>query len=115
MSNDTIPKDDAVFDGWSVNISDYVALRTNPERPVWRHIPAATVAALTAAVSAFHGAYGQMVGSHTPTDTKIKDEKRKAAETILRRFIAQYLRYFPVTDADRAAMHIPNYGERAEQ
>jgi hypothetical protein len=47
-------------------------------------------------------------GGHTPAQTDTKNKARKAAEALLRPFVNQYLRFLPVTDQDRIAMHIPN-------
>jgi hypothetical protein len=63
---------------------------------------------LTDAYAAWYTVYAKTFGPHTPVDTLAKKEGKKAAEKIIRPFVNQYLRFFPVTDEDRKAMGIPN-------
>jgi hypothetical protein len=41
-------------------------------------------------------------------DTEVKNEQQKAAKALIRPFVAQYLRFPPVTNADRTAIGINN-------
>jgi hypothetical protein len=110
---DYIPTRDADFDGWLENLKNYVTQKTGGQSPEWTHIPADKVTALTAHYTAWHAAYEKTIAPHTPVDTQAKNETRKTATDFVRPFVAQYLKFDPVTDEDRTAMRIhnrdPNY------
>jgi hypothetical protein len=113
--NDYIPTRDAEFDGWLGNLTSYVAAHTiGPKATAedtadWPNIPTATVTALVAAYDAWHLAFLDTRAAHTKPQTEKKNEKRKDAEALLRPFVAQYLRFPPVTNEDRTAMNIRNH------
>jgi len=103
-----IPRKDSEFDSWFLNLKNYVAAKTGGAAPEWTHIPAAAVAELAARREAWHEAFTALAGPHTGVDTERKRHERTAAEAFVRPFIAQYLKFDPVTNADRAAMGVPN-------
>jgi hypothetical protein len=105
---DYIPFIDAAFDAWFNFLVEYVLARVLAAQPVWTHIPATEAEALAAAYTAWHTAYLPMLKPHTPIDTLAKNNAKKAAVKFARLFVNRFLRYDPVTDADRAAMGIPN-------
>ncbi|MDR2794077.1 MAG: hypothetical protein LBB61_10525 [Treponema sp.] len=105
-SKGVIPRRDADFDGWLVNLTGYVDDKVTSG--VWTHIPAEKVTALKAHTAAWHAAYVKTQGPHTPVDTEVKNDARKAAEGFVSQFIAQYLMFDPVTNEDRTAMNLPN-------
>jgi hypothetical protein len=104
-----IPAKDADFDGWFNNLINYVDTKTSGSPPPWPNM-AEAAEGMIAAYPPWHTAYVKTQGAHTEVDTEAKKEKRKAAEALIRPFVAQYLHFPPVTDLDRTAMHIPNYG-----
>jgi hypothetical protein len=103
-----IPKSYELFDLWFKFLVQYVTSKTSGSAPAWTHIPKAVLDMITDAYVAWYTVYSKTFGPHTPVDTLAKKEGRKAAERIIRPFVNQYLRFFPVTDEDRAAMGIPN-------
>jgi hypothetical protein len=107
-TEDLIPSQDSKFDGLLAVILAYVKDKTTGASPAWPHIPAAKVAAFETLVSDWHTAYAKTLAPHTPVDTEVKHEARRAAESFVRTFIQQFLKYDPVTDADRTAMNLHN-------
>jgi hypothetical protein len=103
-----IPKSYELFNLWFKFLVQYVLSKTSGSAPAWTHIPKATLDMITDAYAAWYTVYSKTFGPHTPVDTLAKQEGRKAAEKIIRPFVNQYLRFFPVTDEDRKAMGIPN-------
>jgi hypothetical protein len=45
-------------------------------------------------------------------DREAKNDAKRASKKAIRAFVNQYLRFPPVTDEDRTAMHIPNHDTR---
>jgi hypothetical protein len=108
-TTDYIPGKDADFDVFFQNLIDYVDTKTSGTPPAWPHIPGEAKDTLLEAYPVWHTAYLKTLGPHTKVDTEVKNERRKAALAIIRPFVAQYLRFPPVTNADRSAMGINNY------
>jgi hypothetical protein len=106
-TEDVVPARDADFDGWLANLDGYVNSMTANGGP-WTHIPADKVTALTGHTADWHNAYEKTTGPHTAVDTEAKNDARKAAEAFVRPFMAQYLKFDPVTNEDRTAMHLHN-------
>jgi hypothetical protein len=109
MSKKYIPRKDADFDQWLAFLIQYVTGKCTGSTPAWNHIPPAARAALSAVYVAWKTAYEKTIGPHTPVDTEAKNDAKKAAEAAVRPFVAQYLRFPPVTNEDRTAMGIPNH------
>jgi hypothetical protein len=107
-SQNYIPARDADFDGWLENLNNGVIEKTGGQSPAWTHIPAGKVTALTAHYTAWHAAYEKTIAPHTPVDTEAKNDARKAADGFVRPFVAQFLKFDPVTDEDRTAMRLHN-------
>jgi hypothetical protein len=105
---DVFPRGDADFDGRLAVIATYVTDKTDLGGPWVGYIPAEKVATLNEVYNDWHTAYEKTRGPHTSVDTKLKKGARKAAEAFIRPFIAQYLMFPPVTDADREAMGLHN-------
>jgi hypothetical protein len=105
---DYIPPRDADFDGWFLNLKNYVNTKTSGTPPAWTHIPAEKVTTLTARYDAWHSAYEATIAPHTSVQTEAKNDARKEAEAFVRPFVAQYLKFDPVTNEDRTAMNLHN-------
>jgi len=108
VSNDYIPARDADFNGWFLNISNYVADKTMGQSPAWAHIPEADANELGRAYSDWSARYEPTLHPHTPAQTAAKNGARKRAEAAIRPFVQRYLRWPPVQDEDRVNMRIPN-------
>jgi hypothetical protein len=105
-TKDYIPAKDAQFDVWFLFLVTYVAQHTAGASPPWPHIPASAVTGLRAAYDNWHNAYFTTVGPHTPGDTLVKNAARKSATDIIRPFVAQYLKFSPVTSDQRKDMGV---------
>jgi hypothetical protein len=112
MGKNYIPAQYAEFSSWFRNLTTYVDGKTGGQTPAWPDVPAAAVAALSGAYAGWLAAYRKTLGAHTPADTEAKKEARKKAEKVIRPFVAQYLHFPPVTDADRVNMGLPCHGGR---
>jgi hypothetical protein len=105
-TQDFIPSRDAEFDGWLANLTAYVDAKTTGG--TWTHIPADKITALKGYNTDWHTAYIKTTGPHTSVDTEAKNDARKTAEAFTRQFVAQYLKFDPVTNEDRTAMNLHN-------
>jgi hypothetical protein len=101
---DYIPSKDADFDGWLANLVSYVEEKTADGS--WPNIPAERVAELKGLDVKWHAAYVKTTGPHTNVDIVAKNEAKKQAEACARTFVQQFLKFNPVTDADRTAMRL---------
>jgi hypothetical protein len=105
-TQDYIPTRDADFDGWLANLTSYVDDKTSSGG--WTHIPADRITTLKQHTVKWHIVYNKILGPHTPVDTEAKKDERKAATAFIRPFVAQFLKFDPVTDEDRRAMGLHN-------
>jgi len=112
MAHDSIPARDSDFDSWFRNLKNYVVEKTSGPNPAWTHIPAAKVTELSDRYDAWEPAYTATIGPHDPVKTGAKNSEREASELFLRPFIAQYLKFDPVTNEDRIAMGVHNKDTR---
>jgi hypothetical protein len=109
-SRSYIPRREADFDGWFENFTAYVAdnaVSSGPP-PRWTHIPPAKVQDLQTRFTAWRAAYTKIQGAHTSADIITKDEERSLSEAFIRPFVKQFLKFDPVTNADRINMRIHN-------
>jgi hypothetical protein len=86
-----------------------VVEKTGGIPPEWTHIPAEKVTELTTYFTTWHTAYEKTLGPHTSVDTETKKDARKAVEAFIRPFMAQYLKFDPVTNEERTTMNIHNW------
>ncbi|MDR0412148.1 MAG: hypothetical protein LBH75_09305 [Treponema sp.] len=103
-----IPGADAQFASWLNFLVNYTVEKTSGQTPAWDHIPSSRVTELVDLNAQWRTAFAKMEGPHTSVDTKTKNNARKEVTVCVRAFVAQYLRFPPVTDEDREAMGIPN-------
>jgi hypothetical protein len=78
---------------------------------MWTHIPNTARVELRNSYETWHAAYVKTLGPHIKADTTTKNQAKKASIKLIRKFINLYLRYEPVTDADRDNMGIRNKKE----
>jgi hypothetical protein len=109
MSKPYIPGKDADFDKWLAFLIVYVGKKCEGSPPAWTHIPPEARSALSDAYAVWKAAYEKTTGPHTPVDTEAKNDAKAAAKAVVQPFVAQYLRFPPVTNEDRTAMGIPNH------
>jgi hypothetical protein len=108
MSKPYIPGKDADFDKWLAFLIRYVSEKCGGSPPAWNHIPPEVRSALETAYTAWKAAYEKTIGPHTKVDTEAKNDAKGAVKAVVQPFVAQYLRFSPVTNEDRTAMGIPN-------
>jgi hypothetical protein len=114
MGKDYVPSKDSIFDQWFKNLVQYVIRMCTAVPPAttpeWTHIPQAELTKLADAYSAWYTVYVIVLKPHSPAETLAKNEARDEAEGVIRPFVNKYLRYDPVTDAQRRDMGIPVRG-----
>jgi hypothetical protein len=104
-----IPRNDAKFNTWFKNLTQYVAAKTSGGAAAeWKHIPAEAVNELLDAYTDWYTHYAPTLKPHTPGQTTAKNNARKRAEKVIRSFVNRYLHFEPVTDDERVDMEIPN-------
>ncbi|MDR1143428.1 MAG: hypothetical protein LBK77_04305, partial [Spirochaetaceae bacterium] len=109
MGQDYLALIDAVFDQFFKFMVQYVTKKCTGSTPEWTHIPQAVLTAIADMYGAWYTAYAKMSGPYTQVDREAKNDAKKASKKAIRAFVNQYLRFPPVTDEDRTAMHIPNH------
>jgi hypothetical protein len=109
MAQDYLSLIDAAFNQFFKFMVQYVTEKCSGSTPAWTHIPQAVLTAIADMYAAWYTAYAKVLAPHTPVDTEAKNDAKKAAKKAVRSFVNQYLRFDPVTDEDRTAMHIPNH------
>ena len=102
-----IPQNDAEFNNFFKNMTQYIVTKATGTSAEWSHIPSADQTALNSAYADWYTAYALTTKPHTPPETREKNRVKKLAEKQVRDFVNQYLRYPPVTDQDRDSMGIP--------
>ncbi|MDR0525853.1 MAG: hypothetical protein LBG90_08310 [Spirochaetaceae bacterium] len=107
-NQDYIPARDSDFDGWLTNLTNYLDSKTAGPGALWTHIPPEKLASLKAHAGAWRAAYAKTVGPHNSVETEAKNDIRASAKTFIRQFVAQYLKFDPVTNEDRTAMNLHN-------
>jgi len=109
MSKNYIPRTDAAFDKFFKYITQYVSLKSSGTSPEWGHIQQVDRTALNNVYIVWYDAYALTFQPHIKSVGDEKNRQRKAAEKSLRHFVNRFLRYEPVTDADRTNMGVPNF------
>ena len=103
--HDYIPRNPALFNDFMKNLLHFFSLR----KGAWEHIPEEPVQNLSELFEAFQEKHSAAQGLHTPLETAERQKAQADCIKALRPFVNQYLRFPPVTDADRIAMGIPNH------
>jgi len=108
LSKDYVPRRDGAFNIFFGNIVRCVAEMTSGVYPQWTHIPAGAIRDLETALVNWNAAYTAAFGPHSAVITSAKNRTRAEAERVMRAFVNRYLRFPPVTDADRVKMGVRN-------
>jgi hypothetical protein len=107
--DDFIPRKDAEYNTFFINLEHAVDTNTHSPNPPWTHIPEAASQALTQTLNGWKNAYNPTLTPHTPETTHEKQRVRDSSEDYIRHFINQYIRYSDnVTDAQRDQVGVPN-------
>jgi hypothetical protein len=75
--------------------------------PEWTHISEADLTVLEDAFEAWYAAYLPTLKPHLPPVTLAKNRAKKASDAVIRVFVNRFLKYLPVTDAERLEMELP--------
>jgi hypothetical protein len=106
--HDYVPANATQFKEFMRNIIMYVEAHTG-QNSVWANIPQERAAELREVYMQFDEAFDAAM--ETPTHANLIRRKEAQAQTtsVLRAFVNQFLRFPPITNADRAEMGIPNH------
>ncbi|MDR3325227.1 MAG: hypothetical protein LBS82_04490 [Spirochaetaceae bacterium] len=107
-----IPRPDGEFSSWFDILVREVGLHTTGASPDWNHITAESKDELLMRHGEWSIAYGEAKDDPTNTKKREKNRVRKIVEKAVRVFVNQYLRYPPVTNAERDVMGIINKSEK---
>ena len=88
-------------------ITQYVAVKA----PEWKHIPTEARNSLNNEYAEWYTAYALTFNSPAKAERDGRRAAYKKAAKAVRNFVNQYLRFPPVTNADRTAIGIPNHDE----
>ena len=104
-----IPSNAGQFDEFMLRIVETASEKYNSTPKQWDHFPNERLNALSIKYATFAGLYRAALDDPTHANIVARKEAQAAAEHELRGFINQYLRFPPVTNAERAEMGIPNH------
>jgi len=106
---DYVPQNPAMFMEFCDRLIRYVEPRVTGNNPEWPNIQIERFEALVAKFEAF--VESQRVAVEVPTKANHERRNEAQAEIVreLRAFVNQFLRFVPVTNADRTEMGIPNH------
>ena len=104
---DYVPQNNAEFNTWFKNMTQYVAQKTSGTSPEWDHILKREQDALNAAYADWYTHYAPTLKPHTSDLTDARNESRAKAEKVLRPFVQRNLYCDPVTNADRIYLGLP--------
>jgi len=109
MSNkkNYVPRNNADFNNWFKNLTQYVAQKTAGTAPEWDHILKREQDALNAAYVDWYTHYAPTLKPHTSDLTGARNEARSRAEKAIRQFVQRNLYCDPVTNADRIYIGLP--------
>jgi hypothetical protein len=105
MARDYVPHSAAQFNVFMRNLLQYVASKLE----VWTNIPQARFDELSTLYGIFTTAFNNAVATPTPANHERRNEAQAQCTSALRAFVNQFLRFPPVTNADRIEMGIPNH------
>ena len=108
-TKDYIPRGFAHYNDWFKNLTQYVSAKCSGANPQWDHIPQEARDELDAAYIDWYTYYSLTVKPCTKAARTDRNLARKRSEKVVRQFVKRYLRFPPVTDADRVNMQINNY------
>ena len=107
--HDYIPRSDADFTNWFMNLVEYVVEKTSGSPPAWDHIPQRHIVELVAAYEDWRRYYDPTLVPHIPAAVTAKNDARRRAERVIRPFVRRFLHFEPVTNADRTNIAVPQH------
>jgi hypothetical protein len=108
MTNNYIPRNAAQFKEFMRNIIMYVEAHTGANS-AWANIPIERVEELREVYMQFDEAFDATLENRTHANLVRRNEAQAQTTAVLRAFVNQFLRFPPITNADRAEMRIPNH------
>ncbi|MCL2410527.1 MAG: hypothetical protein FWC97_02680 [Treponema sp.] len=103
---DYVPQNPAQFNVFMQNLLDYLSNKTSH----WgSYPPSGRIAELQESYNACQAAFHSAIETPTPANRLRRNETQAETVKELRSFVNQFLRFEPVTNADRLEMGIPNH------
>ena len=106
---DYIPSNAVQFMVFIKNLVDYVEDQVNVDPPIWTHVDGKRFEALVDKYQAFEKAHNLALTAATPGNITARRTAQDDVTHEMRGFVNQFLRFAPVTNADRVNMGIPNH------
>jgi hypothetical protein len=107
---DYVPQNAAQFNAFMKRLLDYVEPKVTQTQPhEWPNIPTERFILLFDSNQLFVDTFNTALETPTHANILRRNEAQAATTAILREFVNQFLRFPPVTNADRAEMGIPNH------
>jgi hypothetical protein len=103
--HDYVPRNPAQFYQFMNTLLNYVQRMAAD----WTTIPAARIDELIAVFNVFGAAFEAVQETPTPANRQRMREAQAETTAVLRAFVNQFLRFPPVTNADRIEMGVPNH------
>lgn len=104
---DYVPQNNAVFNNWFRNMTQYVSQKVSGTPPEWDHILRREQDALNSAYADWYTHYALTLKPHTPDFTEARNEARARSEKVIRQFIKRNIYCDPVTNSDRIYLELP--------
>jgi hypothetical protein len=102
---DYVPQNAAQYFQFMSNLINYVQKMAAQ----WTNIPAVRINELIVVFNLFAAAFETSQETPTPANLERRREAQAESVRVLRQFVNQFLRFPPVTNADRIEMGIPNH------
>ena len=104
---DYVPQNPAQFRFFMENLLTHVDSHVGVDPPLWPLVPYDRFETLAARFADFKTAHDRHMANPTPANRKAREEAKAACVSELRGFVNQFLRFAPVTNADRIEMGVP--------
>jgi len=98
---DYVPQNNAEFNTWFKNMTQYVSQKVSGTAPEWDHILKREQDALNAAYADWYTYYAPTLKPHTSDVTDARNEAKTRAKKVIRPFVKRNFYCDPVTNADR--------------
>ena len=106
-ARDYVPQNPVQFRFFMENLLTHVDAHVNVDPPLWPLVPADRFDTLASKFADFKTAHDRHIANPTPANRKARDEAKAVSVSELRAFVNQFLRFPPVTNADRIEMGVP--------
>jgi hypothetical protein len=98
-----------MFKEFLLTFASYLGGKVVGANPQWPNVPTARYTELNTASNAFDDAFDAASVSPTPANIERRRAAQAKATELVRAIVNQFIRFPPVTNADRIAMGVPNH------